>query len=265
MTIITVALAAYASKARRIFVGREQTIGASEIGRCARQLFYRKNKGDPVRGAPRNPDFVEGWGNPTRGTVFEASYWAPALRATYGWHLRFAGDKQRTFVKEYLSATPDGLLIDLADDVLSPLGIESLGGDRSLVIEAKSIHPFTRLDEPKLMHLYQVQVGMGLIRESTAHRPEYALISYTDASDWSITREFAVKRDPEIFKTAMARARQIQTAPFAEALPPEGLQSGGRECEWCEYSNACLGTEAESLKAMNERRLSKLGSDVRQT
>jgi hypothetical protein len=246
--MIALALAGYARfEVRRDFVARSQTIGASEIGRCARQLFYLKNEGDPVHGACRNPDFVEGWGNPVRGTVFEESFWTPALSAAYGDRLRFAGKDQETFVKGFLSATPDGLLIDLADDALAPLGVASLGGDRSLVVECKSVHPNTRLTEPKLAHVYQVQVGLGLIRELTEHRPEYALISYTNASDWSETREFVVERDPAIFDVAQRRALQILTAMFAEALPPEGLTSGGRECEWCPYSNACLSAEALDL------------------
>jgi hypothetical protein len=248
--IITTALAIYASAIRRNnFTARVQTIGSSEVGRCARALYFLKNEDDPIHGTPRNPDFVEGWGAPIRGTVFEEHYWEPALRAAYGERLRFAGKEQETFIKDFLSATPDGLLVDLDDDALAPLGVKNLGGDRSLLLECKSVHPNTRLTEPKLAHAFQVQVGLGLIRELTEHRPEFALISYTNASDWSDTREFPVKRDPAIFDVAQRRALRILTAMFAEALPPEGLTSGGRECEWCPFSNACLSTESANLKS----------------
>ena len=57
--MIAEALAAYADATLRVFEGREHTIGASEIGQCARKLFWTKNQGDPVRGAPRNPDYVD--------------------------------------------------------------------------------------------------------------------------------------------------------------------------------------------------------------
>jgi hypothetical protein len=252
--VIAAALAGHAAAVRRKFAGRHRTIGASEIGQCMRRLFYLKTEDDPARGAQRNPDHVEGWGNPTRGTVFEQHFWEPALRAAYGHRLRFAGKAQRTFTRGFLSATPDGLLTKLADDALAPLGVTSIGGDHSLVVECKSVHPFTRLTEPRSAHVFQVQVGLGLLRELTAHRPEYALITYTSAADWSETREYPIRRDPAIFEVAQHRALQIMTATAAAELPPEGLTSGGRECEWCPYSNACLGTEAENVRAMNDRR-----------
>jgi hypothetical protein len=189
--------------------------------------------------------------------VFESLFWEPALRAAYGRRLKYAGRYQRTFKKEYLSATPDGLLVGLADDALMPFGIESLSGDRSLLIECKTIHCYpnsTWPDGPKPAHVYQVQVGLGMIHESTRHRPEYALISYTNASDWADTREFAIKRDPAIFTVAQRRAEQVLTAKSAEALLPEGLTSGGRECKWCPYSEACLGTESMK-KQVSKRRV----------
>jgi len=253
--IITLALAGYAPKVRRTFAAaRGRTIGASEIGQCMRRLLYLKNEGDPIRGAQRNPDHVDGWGNPTRGTIFEIHYWEPALRAVYGSRLRFAGKMQRTFIKNHLSATPDGLLTELPDNVLAPFGIANIGGDRSLIVECKSVHPNTRLTEPKPAHSYQVQVGMGMMHELTVHRPEYALVNYTSAADWSETREYPVKRDPTIFATAQRRAQQIMTAGIATELPPEGLTSGGQECEWCPFSNACLGNEQKNFIAMNRRR-----------
>src|SRR5262245_2188384 len=198
----------------------------------------------------RNPNYVEGWGNPTRGSIFEKYYWEPALRAAYGNRLRFAGKAQKTFIQGFLSATPDGLITGLADDVLAPLGVASIDGDGSLVVECKSVHPNTRLAEPRPAHAYQVQVGMGMVRELTAHRPEYALVTYTSAADWSETREYPVKRDPAIFEIAQQRAQRIMTATSATALPPEGLTAGGRECEWCPFSDACLGSEAENVRTM---------------
>src|SRR5262245_50540340 len=219
MTIVAAALAAYARTVERAFEARSQTIGASEIGGCARQLFYLKNEGDPARGARRNPDYADQWrGAAARGAMFERHFWVPAMRAAYGDRLLFAGEQQQTFVQGFLSATPDGLLVGLADDALAYLGIASLGGDRSVLLECKSVDPRTRLAEPKLSHVYQVQVGLGLIRARTAHRPEFALLSYTNASDWTDTREFAIERDPKVFETARARTLKILTAMFAEAL-----------------------------------------------
>ena len=248
MTIVAAALTSYALAMERPFEARSQTIGASEVGRCARQLFYLKNEGDPTRGARRNPDYADRWrGAAARGATFERHFWVPALHATYGDRLLFAGEQQQTFVHGFLSATPDGLLVGLADDALAYLGVASLGGDGSVLLECKSVDPRTRLTEPKLSHVYQVQVGLGLIRARTSHRPEFALVSYANASDWTDTREFAVERDPAIFDVARARALKILTAMFAEALPPEGQTAGGKECGWCPFSNACLGAPRPSV------------------
>jgi hypothetical protein len=107
--------------------------------------------------------------------------------------------------------------------------VPDIGGDGSLVAEAKTIDPRTRLDGPKLAHTYQAQVQLGLIRALTRHRPEYALIRYTDASFWDLTLEFPVKRDPEVFQNAQRRASQILTARSATALAPEGWIAG-RAC-----------------------------------
>src|ERR1700761_6997463 len=63
---------------RRTFEGREHTIGASEIGQCARKLFWTKNQEAPVRGACRNPAYFDSWGSRVRGSTFEDHFWLPA-------------------------------------------------------------------------------------------------------------------------------------------------------------------------------------------
>jgi hypothetical protein len=243
--MIDAALAAYALKLRRSFAGRGRTIGASESGRCPRRLYLLK-----TNSAPRDPGYAETWGSAIRGTVYENHFWYPAMRAAYGKRLKYAGSRQRTFVKDFISATPDGLLTDLTAAELAQLGIvPHNGGDNSLVVECKTIHCYPNSnwpDEPKPDHAYQVQVQLGVIRESTRYRPEFALISYTNASSWDDTREFLVKRDPEVFAAAERRAQQIMTATSARELPPEGMISGGLECGWCPYKGACRKIEAEN-------------------
>ena len=61
--MIRSALAAYADTTARTFEAREQTVGASDVGRCARAVYFEKNEYDPAFGAPRNPDAVSGWGS----------------------------------------------------------------------------------------------------------------------------------------------------------------------------------------------------------
>ena len=131
--IIAAALAQHAHAVRRKFAGRHRTIGASEVGQCMRRLLYLKTEGDPVRGAQRNPDYVEGWGNPTRGSIFEAHFWEPALRRRYGNRLRFAGKAQKTFVKGFLSATPDGLITGLHEPRASHLDLLEASAGKELL------------------------------------------------------------------------------------------------------------------------------------
>jgi len=237
--MIREALDAFATASERAFAAREQTVGGSDVGKCARQVFFEKHEGDPEFGASRNPDAVDGWGARLRGTIFERHFWTPALRAKYGERLLFAGDQQETFALGFLSATPDALLVGCEDDELAALGVPSLGGDGSIALEGKTIDPRARLAGPRLAHTYQAQVQLGLLHALTRYRPEYALISYADASFWDLIYEYPVRRDPQIFATAQRRAAQILTARSAHALPPEGWIAGGRECERCAFSRAC--------------------------
>jgi hypothetical protein len=242
--MIREALNEFAATHDRAFEAREQTVGGSDVGRCARQVYFEKHEFDPTFGSPRNPGAVDGWGAKLRGTTFERHVWAPAMHARFGDRLLFAGEAQETFALGFLSATPDGLLIACEDDALAALGIPSLGGDGSLVCEAKTIDPRARLEGPRLAHSYQAQVQIGLIHTLTRHRPEYAVISYTDASFWDLTYEFPVRRNPAIFETAQRRAAQILTARSATELPPEGWIAGGRECERCAFNRACGNVRA---------------------
>ena len=72
--MIAEALAAYADATARIFEGREHTVGASEVGQCARKLFWIKNEGDPLYAAPRDADYVDRWGARVRGSIFEQHF-----------------------------------------------------------------------------------------------------------------------------------------------------------------------------------------------
>jgi hypothetical protein len=110
--MIAEALAAHAKATVRVFDGRENTVGASEVGQCARKVYFAKNSGDQVYGAAPDEDYADARGAALRGQLFEDHFWVPALRARYGDRLLHAGDDQRTLVAGFLSATPDGVLID---------------------------------------------------------------------------------------------------------------------------------------------------------
>jgi hypothetical protein len=80
---------------------------------------------------------------------------------------------------------------------------------------------------------------MGLIRDCTKYKPDYAVISYIDASFWDSVKEFTVKFEPAIYEHAKARATNIMTSESAEDLQPEGWIAGGKECDYCPFVDPC--------------------------
>src|SRR5262249_36503579 len=111
---------------------RTASVGASEIGQCARRVWYSKYE-DTI-GAARDRDRSGRWGARRCGDVIERHVWLPALQHTFGARLIWAGDEQRTLCSGtgHLSATPDGLLIDLPRNALAEFEIPDLiNGDSS--------------------------------------------------------------------------------------------------------------------------------------
>jgi hypothetical protein len=229
----------FARSTGRVLEGREHTAGGSDVGQCARKVFWMKMEGDPHYGAARDPDHVDSWGARVRGSTFENEVWLPAMRARYGANLLYAGVQQQTLVSGFLSATPDGLLVRQPKTALKAFGIANIGRTGEVVVECKTIDPRARLDAAKAEHAYQVQIQLGLFHEMTEHRPEFALISYTDASFWDETTEFVIARNPKIYAHAKTRAQQILLAKSATELKPEGWIAGGNECRYCPFTQAC--------------------------
>ncbi len=217
---------------------RSSTVGASEVGQCLRKIWFVKNQ--------TPPEYKESYGARLRGDLIESHYWEPGLRSQFSDQLLYAGKDQKTFVDGYLSATSDGLLVGLPRDALAHYGIKDMGSD-CLVVECKSIDPRVDLKEAKEGHKFQIQCQMGLIRRSTPYRPNYALISYTNASFLDEITEFASAFDDEIYEAAKDRALQVMTADAALDLPPEGKIAGGKECDYCPYKQACAGETAGAI------------------
>ena len=232
--MISDAVKEYGKKIDRSFGhDRTKTIGASEIGLCARKVHWLKKSG------ARDEDFIANWGAHVRGTVMEQEFWLPAMKAKFGYDLIMAGSEQKTLESGYLSATPDGLLVKQPSDALQKFGIEDIGYHREIVVECKTVDPRVNLTKERDSNHFQVQVQMGLIRELTDHKPEYAVISYTDASFWDEVDEFAVRYDHGIYEAAQVRARTILEAKDPRDLKPEGWIAGGGECEHCPFTGAC--------------------------
>jgi CRISPR/Cas system-associated exonuclease Cas4 (RecB family) len=242
-TIIAETLDRFAqSQVTTFATDRSQSVGASEIGQCLRKTFWVKHEADPVKSVPRDPEYQETWGARLRGTMMEQYFWAPALRARFGDRLLYAGDEQETLVQGRLSATPDGLLCNLTRD--EKMACET--NANCIVLECKTIDPRANLPVARPQNTFQTQVQMGLFRATTRHRPERAVISYTDTSFWSETKEFVVKYDSEVFQAAINRADKIFAAASGKELDPEGWIAGGGECRYCPFTKPC-GVERRNL------------------
>lgn len=249
MLSIKAAVDAHAARSNRVWdEDRSQTVGASEIGQCARKTWFAKFAADEA--IPQDDDYDDRWGAKVRGTVYEAEWWAPALRAQFGDQLIYAGDDQRTLFLDYLSATPDGMIRDLPADALTHLGVADIGSD-TVAVECKTIDPRTKIDRPKPEHVHQVIVQLGLLRATTVYQPHWGLLSYTDTSFWDEVHEFPIAFDPQIFAASLDRAAQIMTATDPFSLRPEGRIAGGRECEFCPFRKACGLTQARRAEATN--------------
>jgi len=230
--------AEYAATLNTVFEhDRTKTVGSSEIGLCARKIFWTKHAGTP-RGVEEDEGFEHDWGARIRGTMMEKHFFVPAMRAKYKYKLVFAGDQQRTLQLGHLSTTPDGLLIDQPYDALKHLGVRNIKAD-CILTECKTIDPRTNLVEAKESHYFQTIVQLGMTRELTPYQPEYALVSYVDASFWSEVQEFPIQFDEPVYDAAKVRATRIITAKHGKELMPEGFIAGGKQCSFCPFTTAC--------------------------
>lgn len=218
---------------------RNASVGASEAFGCIRKTYYKKFQYDVDDGHEQD------WGAAKRGDIIENHFAVPATIASLpeGAELIYAGEEQETLKKGRLSATPDGLAINLGRDALKQLGIEDIESD-CVVIEYKSFDPRATIKQEKEIHAGQTQVQMGLIHELTDYRPEYAVIIYFNASWLSDIRPFVVKRDPKIYAAAVARAKQVFGCTDPATLMAEGKLSG--ECNLCEFTQECAFTQGEA-------------------
>lgn len=219
---------------------RNASVGASEAFSCLRKVYFKKFQYDVDDGHEAD------WGAAKRGDIIENFFAVPATKAILpeGAELLYAGDEQETLRKGRLSATPDGLAVDLDSDALAQLGIADILSD-CVVIEYKSFDPRATIKEEKAIHAGQVQVQMGLIHELTEFRPEYAVIIYFNASWLSDIRPFVVKRDPKIYEAAKTRAKQIYACTNPVDLMAEGKISG--ECNLCEFTQECAFATGENF------------------
>jgi len=239
MSVVTPAFKQFGERKRPGFSrrSRETSVGASEIGQCERKIGYEKHDAD------QDEEFIRTWGAAQRGISIEKSFFVPAMKKFYGENFIAAGSKQKRLVDGNLSATPDALLVNQPRNLLAGLMVPDIGPSGCVAVECKTVDPRVNLSKPKPEHIFQVVVQLGLLRKLTEYQPDYALLSYINASFLDDVVEFVIEFDEAVFAEAYKRADKIINATAAAQLKPEGWIAGGGsesgECKYCPYATAC--------------------------
>jgi hypothetical protein len=221
---------------------RKESLGASEAFGCIREGFFKK-RGDEF-GFTEDGGEPQSWGAMERGNLIENHFFAPAFKHHLPEPLAilYEGDNQKTLVKGRSSATPDGLITGLipGEPFTIKVGKKTIVIDDPksdcIVVENKSHDSRANVSEEKARHRGQTIVQMGLMRETTKHRPYYAIIVYIDASFIDHISAFVVEFDLKVYEFAKKRADQIWAAKSPLALVAEGKLDGS--CEYCKFTKA---------------------------
>lgn len=234
----------FKSKRKKWKHDRTKTIGASEIGKCARAVVADK------RNVPADEGYVENLGMAQRGDVMENYFTAPLVRfmakQVGGRAVHTGQSNQMTLIdpESERSATPDGMLVDLHPAALQAYGVKDIEFPRILV-EAKSIDPrFGKEKLPKEEHVAQATQQLGLARMK-GFDVTWCIIVYVDASDYSDVRVFPVRYEGKTFASQSVRAKSLMTFARSDKdwhqLMPEGKMLGGTQCRYCKIAQSCLG------------------------
>jgi hypothetical protein len=217
-----------------VAVGDNRTdfLNASEAGRCTRWLWYDKHK-HGATGEMHHP-----YGVFDRGHAFEhwcVTFLAAGLARAKG-RLLYTGIKQkRLMLPDFrLAGTPDGL-IEWQDQ-------------SETVLEVKSHGTAQNYDSgPSEMHIRQAELNIELFHETTAHRPEDAIIIYGLAEDYSRLSLHRVERRPAVFIEMLGKATAVFDADSAAAVTAEGVVT--KQCVICPYRSRCAAAQAHAIPA----------------
>lgn len=224
---------------------RGATVGASEIGKCARKVAAEKALARLGQNVPQQPLN----GAAVRGDIMEDHVTVRLLQYAIkkqlpGAKLLWAGQQeQRRFqsLTWKMSATLDGLIVDAPRDALSAYGVSDIGCD-CFVVEGKSFDP--RKDSgkfPEAAHVEQAIQQMGLLRAEGNYTPNWAIIVYINASFYDDIKVCPVRFTSMAFENLKRRAITIMGANDPLTVRPEGKIAGGKECETCWMVDQCGG------------------------
>lgn len=231
---------------------RAKSVGASEAFGCIRKSWFGK-RGKEF-GFTRDPEYKESWGAMRRGDLIENYHVVPAVRSGLqrrGLDLIMEGDNQDTIIDGVSSATLDGLVISqdggkLPKDFLAYYGIPEIDED-SLVLEMKSFDPRITIAQEKAVHRGQATMQMGLIRDTTDYKPNYAVVIYVNASWIDDIRPFVVEYDHNVYQIGRARAEKVFDVTDPALLMAEGKLDG--MCDYCPFQRSCAEVSVKRVPA----------------
>ena len=207
-------------------------LNASEAGLCSRWLWYSKHS------VATAGEIHSRYGVFDRGHAFEhwcTTYLAAGLARAKG-RLLYAGAKQQRLVLPgfRLAGTPDGL-IEWPDRSETALEVKSHGTAQNYD------------SGPSEMHVRQTELNIELFHETTAHRPEDAIIVYGLAEDYGRLALHRVERRPAIFVEMLGKAAAAFDADSAAAVTAEGVVT--KQCVICPYRSRCAAAQAHAIPA----------------
>lgn len=235
-----------ASKQKTWKYDRNLMVGASECFGCIRKTWFGKRGKEFDYGV--DADHEENWGAMRRGDIMENHLIVPAIREGLerrGMALIMEGDDQETIRDGYNSATLDGLVVPtdpalggkLPKDFLEYYGFEGDLDADSVVLEMKSFDPRIEIKQAKAIHHGQTQMQMGLVRETTEYKPEYAIVIYVNASWYDDIRPFLVEYSETEYLIGRERNEKVFEVDDPALFAPEGKLDG--DCKYCKYTDAC--------------------------
>ena len=207
---------------------RSRVLSASELGACIRKTKYKKI-GAPTNKKPGN------WGASERGNAGES--WVVMILQMgldyegLGGKLLFAGANQISLQVDDISGTPDGLIV-------YPNGTKAIG------LEIKTADPMLHLDEAREKHVIQAELQLELWNRTTDYIVDEVHLVYFNAANYQIITEFAIPRNPDVWKFAKQRAEHMFLND-PEDLLPEGSFQG--DCDYCQFSEICKAARLKRI------------------
>lgn len=216
---------------------RAKFVTSSEVGKCARMIWFAKYAAKHDIPPPKEPSFdTTGWGYWARGHNVEAWVVEQLRRADAAADFQYIGDEQVSFYHHVQSGTPDGIMID-AEGVT--------------VFDIKSMDPRKGAKGlPDPAHVDQIHQNMDLIEQCTNLIPSKGKLIYVNCSNYEDMREYDIERDVDRMDHLYSRAQMIMNAKSAEDVEPEGIYNNG--CGYCSFKSHCNDAQMRAKELKKE-------------